>query len=311
MPASTAAAANGPSEADIVFNRASLALARSQRLVASWLPAPHSAGDDDDDDGDKHADEEDEAFFRPEPEVYAIHSPASAGLNCAARSFLRPTIPSPSSPQPLTCSSMGMYSLCVGAAPPTTDHAGSGGPDDRLTAWRRRERIVEEQLRLQLLGTRGGAGTRTTTRNGTNQADGRDASSLLLRVGSKPRPGVMARTGGGNEKNGKEEEDDDDDEGGRSSLGRRKRQLPVPEVRRDHDATTASSEPGREDDQAGEEENQVDVEALDDAGPRPPKRTAPATFLDEVLEAQRLRRAKKRRKKQKKQTVAEGVVQTS
>jgi Protein of unknown function (DUF3245) len=27
------------SEADVVFNRASLALAKSQRLIASWLPA--------------------------------------------------------------------------------------------------------------------------------------------------------------------------------------------------------------------------------------------------------------------------------
>lgn len=27
-----------PNEADIIFNRANIALARSQRLVASWLP---------------------------------------------------------------------------------------------------------------------------------------------------------------------------------------------------------------------------------------------------------------------------------
>jgi hypothetical protein len=30
--------AKPPSEADIIFNRANIALARSQRLVASWLP---------------------------------------------------------------------------------------------------------------------------------------------------------------------------------------------------------------------------------------------------------------------------------
>ena len=33
-----------PSEADIIFNRASLALAKSQRLIESWLP-PKSAAD--------------------------------------------------------------------------------------------------------------------------------------------------------------------------------------------------------------------------------------------------------------------------
>jgi hypothetical protein len=35
MPASTSA-----SEADIIFNRANVALAKSQRLIASWLPPP-------------------------------------------------------------------------------------------------------------------------------------------------------------------------------------------------------------------------------------------------------------------------------
>ena len=30
--------AKPPNEADIIFNRANIALARSQRLVASWLP---------------------------------------------------------------------------------------------------------------------------------------------------------------------------------------------------------------------------------------------------------------------------------
>lgn len=58
---------NPPSAAEIIFNRANIALARSQRLVASWLPPQPSetsnsrrtenqkndndnAGDDDDDD---------------------------------------------------------------------------------------------------------------------------------------------------------------------------------------------------------------------------------------------------------------------
>jgi hypothetical protein len=46
-----------PSEADVIFTRASVALAKSQRLIASWLPAKteeeiardnSSAGDDED-----------------------------------------------------------------------------------------------------------------------------------------------------------------------------------------------------------------------------------------------------------------------
>lgn len=30
----------GPSEGDVVFNRANVALARSQKLLQSWLPQP-------------------------------------------------------------------------------------------------------------------------------------------------------------------------------------------------------------------------------------------------------------------------------
>jgi hypothetical protein len=35
-----AAKTKEPTEAEIIFNRANVALAKSQRLVASWLPAP-------------------------------------------------------------------------------------------------------------------------------------------------------------------------------------------------------------------------------------------------------------------------------
>jgi hypothetical protein len=60
------------SESDIVFNRASLALAKSQRLIASWLPpkAPQEAtGAKTEEELEK---EESEAFL-PIPELYASH----------------------------------------------------------------------------------------------------------------------------------------------------------------------------------------------------------------------------------------------
>ena len=56
---------NQPSEAEVVFNRASVALAKSQRLVASWLPPPTEAEQ-------RKADEQE-----PEPEL-ELEGPVSA-----------------------------------------------------------------------------------------------------------------------------------------------------------------------------------------------------------------------------------------
>ena len=56
-------------EADIIFNRASLALAKSQRLVASWLPAktPHEAAAPK---TEEELDQEDSDAFSSLPESY-------------------------------------------------------------------------------------------------------------------------------------------------------------------------------------------------------------------------------------------------
>jgi Protein of unknown function (DUF3245) len=60
------------SESDIVFNRASLALAKSERLIASWLPpkAPQEATGAKTEE--ELENEESEAFL-PMPELYASH----------------------------------------------------------------------------------------------------------------------------------------------------------------------------------------------------------------------------------------------
>lgn len=64
-------AQNNTNEAEIIFNRANVALARSQRLVASWLPL----GADEKQKGETEADQaelqrlEDE-MFTPVPERF-------------------------------------------------------------------------------------------------------------------------------------------------------------------------------------------------------------------------------------------------
>lgn len=57
-----------PSEADIVFNRANVALAKHQRLVASWLPA-RTDTDLTSSKTQEELDREEEEMFAPVPEL--------------------------------------------------------------------------------------------------------------------------------------------------------------------------------------------------------------------------------------------------
>lgn len=63
------------SEADVIFNRANLALAKSQRLVASWLP-PKSAEENAADSLPEHqavdADQNESEVFHVAPEQYVL-----------------------------------------------------------------------------------------------------------------------------------------------------------------------------------------------------------------------------------------------
>ncbi|KAL2355468.1 hypothetical protein BJ546DRAFT_973582 [Cryomyces antarcticus] len=66
MPVSTS-----PSEADIVFNRANVALARSQRLIASWLP-PRTAEELAHSKTEEELEKEDRETFAPVPELLGL-----------------------------------------------------------------------------------------------------------------------------------------------------------------------------------------------------------------------------------------------
>jgi hypothetical protein len=57
-----------PSEADIVFNRANVALAKHQRLVASWLP-PRSDAELANTKSQEELEREEEEMFAPLPEL--------------------------------------------------------------------------------------------------------------------------------------------------------------------------------------------------------------------------------------------------
>ena len=61
-----------PSEADIIFNRANVALAKSQRLVASWLP-PRTEEEIKNTKSEEEIEREEQEMFTPVPEVYVSH----------------------------------------------------------------------------------------------------------------------------------------------------------------------------------------------------------------------------------------------
>ena len=62
MPTST-------SDADIIFNRANIALAKSQRLIASWLP-PRTEEELRSAKSVEEIEREEEEMFKPMPELY-------------------------------------------------------------------------------------------------------------------------------------------------------------------------------------------------------------------------------------------------
>lgn len=70
-----------PNEAEVIFNRANIALARSQRLVASWLNSSTSSSSNDRENQEadtKDDDDDDDEIFTPVPERY--HSSSSFSL---------------------------------------------------------------------------------------------------------------------------------------------------------------------------------------------------------------------------------------
>ena len=67
--------APAPSEADIIFNRANVALAKSQRLIASWLP-PRTEEELRNVKSEEEIEREEQEMFAPVPElsVYTTHA---------------------------------------------------------------------------------------------------------------------------------------------------------------------------------------------------------------------------------------------
>ncbi|KAI4219062.1 MAG: hypothetical protein L6R36_008585 [Xanthoria steineri] len=73
-----------PSEADIIFNRANVALAKSQRLVASWLPTRTDA-ESKNAKTDEQIEKEEQEMFTPVPEVYSSNPDRTTRLGLGAK----------------------------------------------------------------------------------------------------------------------------------------------------------------------------------------------------------------------------------
>ncbi|OCL13985.1 hypothetical protein AOQ84DRAFT_270621, partial [Glonium stellatum] len=69
-----------PSEADIIFNRASVALAKSQRLIASWLP-PKTHEELANTKSEEELEKEEKDIFTPVPELLGVGAPLPKDVN--------------------------------------------------------------------------------------------------------------------------------------------------------------------------------------------------------------------------------------
>lgn len=59
-------------ESDVILNRANIALARSQRLVASWLPAQTAEEVARSTKSEEELQREEDEIFTPVPETYVL-----------------------------------------------------------------------------------------------------------------------------------------------------------------------------------------------------------------------------------------------
>lgn len=178
-------------ETDVILNRANIALARSQRLVASWLPA-RTAEELANTKSEEELLREEDEIFKPVPEKYVSSSKLPLILL-----RIHPLIDTPilkESPSPIN----------------QTSRLGLGASPDSRTA----TPSVNDKLRQQLLG-KNYRGNKTTGL----QSDKRSSHVPPLRQSK-----LVASTERGKEK---ENDEDEDDEQGRSALGRSKKKRKV------------------------------------------------------------------------------------
>lgn len=115
-----------PSEADIIFNRASVALAKSQRLVASWLP-PKTTEELANTKSEEELENEESAIFTPAPELLGIGAPLPKDV--ADGSFKRREL---SSNDKLLKQLLGKKAAKVAKVHPTANSSKSPGPSQNL-----------------------------------------------------------------------------------------------------------------------------------------------------------------------------------
>ncbi|KAL9043773.1 MAG: hypothetical protein Q9214_003048 [Letrouitia sp. 1 TL-2023] len=144
------------SEVDIILNRANVALAKSQRLVASWLP-PRSEEELKKAKSEEELDREEQEIFKPAPESYVLDI------------FLQQL----SQPFELMGQRIGL-----GAKIPENIKDGD---------LQRQKLSANDELRNQLLG-RDHAKIQVKVKGGRDSMGGIVPSSGPLMAGSKPRP---------------------------------------------------------------------------------------------------------------------------
>lgn len=147
-----------PSEADIILNRANVALAKSQRLVASWLP-PRTEEEVKNAITEEEMEKEEQEMFTPVPELYVRNSNLStrAEHQCLYKDRLG-----------------------LGAKVPN---------DFKDADMKRQNSSSNDLLRRQLLGK----DRSKVQNNGVHRQGDQRGLGGVLHVGSKPRPAPAKR----------------------------------------------------------------------------------------------------------------------
>lgn len=199
------------SEADVIFNRANVALARSQRLVASWLP-PKTAEELANAKSEEELQREEDEIFTPVPEKYVfIKALPFIATFVLFYSFFLFLIPGSGTTDRLF---FFLLIIRLGLGAPLPQDANDG-------SWNRTELSSNDKLRRQLLGRNYQKATLKSSNQSIKRLEPGKAAPTAASISNKP-----------------EVASDEEEEEGRSTLlGKKKRKITATQ-----DETSAISE---------------------------------------------------------------------
>lgn len=168
-----------PSEADIIFNRASVALAKSQRLIASWLP-PKTPEELANTKSEEELENEEKEIFTPVPELLGIGAPLPKDV--ADGSFKRREL---SSNDKLLKQLLGKKATKAAKVHPTTNSSKSPAPSQNLGSRPVKPPIRQEESEDEEEGRASAFKSKRTKQKNISGSHSQDVQSPLETISKK------------------------------------------------------------------------------------------------------------------------------